>query len=95
MNTTETTKNFDLSHNRSFKNFEYMKYINETILQDDVLWKFIEKTQEFEKAAGVKQVSEKKLNTVKTVSELAKEAAAKNPHRFYTVTRFEHLIGQK
>lgn len=58
----------------------------------------MQKAGEFEKAAGsaVKtQKSEKKKHKPLTFAEKAQEAASKNPHRFYAVTRFESLLGKK
>ena len=37
---------------KSVKDFEYLKYLNQTILKDDILGQFMEHASEFEKAAG-------------------------------------------
>ena len=34
--------------------FEYLKFLNETIMKDDVLDQFMQRASEFETAAGVK-----------------------------------------
>ena len=36
----------------SIKDFEYLKFLNDTILKDDVLGKFMQKAGEIEMAAG-------------------------------------------
>lgn len=44
----------------SVKDFEYLKFLNDTILKDDVLDKFMQKASEIEQAAGPKPESPKK-----------------------------------
>ena len=43
------------------KDFEYLKFLNDTILRDEVLDKFMQKAGEIEQAAGPKSISPKKI----------------------------------
>ena len=66
--------------------------MNDTILKDEVLDEFMKRASEFESAAGPKSKSptKKRAANLSTV-----EIAQKDPHRFYTVTRFENLFSKR
>ena len=50
----------------SVRDFEYLKFLNDTIIKDDVLKKFMQKAGEIEEAAGPKSKSPKKKGSLMT-----------------------------
>ena len=73
----------------SVKDFEYLKFLNDTILKDDVLDKFMQKAGEIEMAAGPQAISPRKKQQQMTPLERIQSEFKRNPHRFHTCTRFE------
>lgn len=81
----------------SVKDFEYLKFLNDTILKDDVLDKFMQKAGEIEQAAGPKiahsnSPKKKQNEAAMTPLERFKFEFKRNPHRFHTCTRFESFF---
>jgi len=76
-----------------FIDFDYLKFLNDTILKDEVLDQFMQRASEFEQAAGPK--SKGSPSKKRTANLSAVEIAQRDPHRFYTVTRFEQLLAKK
>lgn len=103
MNTNNELEQFLASINKepvkkSVKDFDYLKYLNQTILKDDILGQFMEHASEFEKAAGKQAQSQspskRKGSTSETPVEMIRAEFGKNPHRFYTVTRFDQFVSR-
>lgn len=76
----------------SVKDFEYLKFLNDTILKDDVLDKFMQKAGEIEQAAGPQARSSSPKKKQMTPLERVKFEFKRNPHRFLTRTRFESFF---
>ena len=76
----------------TFKDFEYLKFMNTTSLKDPVLEEFLEKAKEMEQAAGpALTVNSSQFVKPKTYSDALKEFNS-NPLRYYTVTDFNKAI---
>ena len=78
----------------SIKDFETLKFLNDTILRDEVLDKFMQKAGEIEKAAGPRarrspSPTKKKLGTP---LERMESALRRNPHAMHAATRFESFF---
>lgn len=77
----------------SVKDFEYLKFLNDTILRDDVLDQFMQKASEIEKAAGPKPHSgSPPSKKVMTPVERMQSEFKRNPHRMHTCTRFDSFF---
>ena len=75
------------------KDFEYLKFLNDTILKDEVLGKFMQKAGEIEMAAGPKDHSSSpKKKSQMTPMERVQSEFKRNPNRFHTCTRFESFF---
>jgi len=81
----------------SVKDFEYLKFLNETILKDEVLEKFMQKAGEIEQAAGPQKgtASPKKKKSELTPLErihTIKSEFKKDPSKFHTCKNFDALL---
>ena len=78
----------------SVKDFEYLKFLNDTILKDDVLDKFMQKAGEIEMAAGPQAHSNSPKKKQMTPLERIQSEFKRNPNRFHTCTRFESFFSK-
>ena len=87
-------KSLSVSSFDNFVDFEYLKFLNDTILKDGVLDQFMQRASEFEQLAGPKGTGSpsKKRGAI---SHLSQVEPVHDPHRYYTVTRFENLFAKK
>ena len=51
------------------KDFEYLKHVNETVLRDEVLEKFMQQAYVLEAAAGPQQIVERKKKEVPSIKD--------------------------
>ena len=77
------------------KDFEYLKFLNDTILKDEVLDKFMQKAEEIEMAAGpqalAKNAKRKELTPLEKVQSIQSEFKI-NPVSFHTCTNLDSLL---
>ena len=79
----------------SVKDFEYLKFLNDTILKDDVLKKFMQKAGEIEEAAGPaarsKSPKKKTLTPLERVQSIQNEFN-KDPTKFQNCKNLDTLL---
>ena len=67
--------------------------MNETVVKDEVLGKFLERCGDLETAVGKETMEKIKRSSIQeppmSIREQLREAMAQNPNRFYTNTNFK------
>jgi hypothetical protein len=101
--TTNTQKNRKPSPvtSSTVRDFDHLKFMNETIIKDEVLGKFIERCGDLETSLGKETMAQIKRSAKPAIQEppmsireQLREAMQANPNRFYSNMNFQQLLGQ-
>ena len=96
--TQANTRRDKIVNSSTVRDFDHLKFMNEIVVKDEVLGKFLERCGDLETAVGketmekIKRSSNNNLHEPLSIREQLHQAMKQNPNRFYSNTNFQQLL---